>query len=243
MRIKTATRNSMIAVLVLVLAAAASAQTSIEGKYKISGYNFEDKRVYPLEKMDVTLNIDRDMKIGGRSACNLYSGSLLLGKGRSMKLDTMTSTEMACSEMIGSFEGDFMNVLSRADRYDLKEGTLTFTDTSTGHFLRFQRVDAVQTPPATEPAQHETFYISNRTANCPIIAPQRCLLIKKDKTGAWEKYYDSIIDFVPRRGRFYKIEVERYGDPPSGLPGDVSIYRHKLVRILKSSGRERDIYR
>ena len=53
---------------------------------------------------------------------------------------------------------------------------------------------------------------------------------------------DEIIGFNFKPGRFYKIEVERVGDPPS-LPGDVTVYRHELVRVIKTSKREKDIYR
>ena len=161
-----------------------------------------------------------------------------------MKLGTVTTTDMACNELNGSFEGEFMSVLTKANRYELKGNTLTLTDTATGHYMRFENMSGTTEPPVgSDETQHEIFYIANRTAKCAAISPQRCLLIKKEKDGTWEKYYDSIIGFTPKPGRFYKIEVARSGDPPSGLPGDVTIYRHKLVHIVRSSTRERDIYR
>jgi heat shock protein HslJ len=233
----------------LIFTSCATAQQSIEGKWKISGYTFADKRNFPLDKLEVTLNVDRDIKIAGRSACNLYSGSVTLGPGNSIKLRSFTSTDMACQEIPGSFEGEFMNLLSNADRYELKGGTLTLTDTATGHFLRFERAGVPQpivTPtPVNDPPEsdkHEVFYVSNKSANCPIIAPLRCMLIKGDKTAPWKKYYDEIIGFKFKPGRFYKIEVERVGEP-SGLPGDVTVYRHRLVRVIKTSKKEKDIYR
>jgi heat shock protein HslJ len=244
---KTISIFSILA-LVLTLAACAAAQDTIEGKWKISSYNFADKRAFPLEKMEVTLTVDHDMHIGGRSACNIYSGSVAVGAGGAMKLGSMTTTEMACNEVNGTFEGDFLDVLNKASRYDVKGGTLTITDTATGHFLRFVRDDKpaptqTQTPRPKVEGEREIFFVGNKMSKCSGVQPLKCLLIKKGKGDAWQDYYDSIIDFTPKAGRFYKIEVVRVGDPPSGLPGDVTVYRHKLVRILKSSTRERDIYR
>lgn len=236
----------VLAVAGLIFSISASAQNAVEGKWKISGYSFADKRDFPLDTLEVTLTVDRDMHIGGRSACNLYSGNISIGPGNAMKLGAITSTEMACREMPGSFEGAFLDVLSNASRYDVKGDVLTITDTSTGHFLRFERVGgrSKPEPPAkAAPGKHEIFYIANKNGNCPIIAPLKCMLTKQDKSAAWKEYYDEIIGFKFKPGRFYKIEVKRVGDQPSGLPGDVTVYRHKLVRILKTSIRERDIYR
>jgi hypothetical protein len=152
--------------------------------------------------------------------------------------------------MAGTFESAFMKVLDKASRYEIKGDTLTLTDPSTGHFLRFRREGSPMPEPAAAPkpapgtpAVREVFFISKNSAKCPITAPMRCLLLKENRNAPWKKYYDEIIGFNFRPGRFYKIEVERVGGEPSGLPGDVTVYRHKLVRILKTSTREKDIYR
>ncbi len=232
-------------VAALVFTASAAGQNSIEGSWKISGYGFTEKRDFPLDKMDITLTVDHNMHIGGKSACNIYSGSISVGPGNAIKLGSITSTEMACREMEGSFEGAFLDVLSNASRYEVKGQTLTITDTSNGNFLRFQRAGGGKPPPAVKPSsqgKHETLFVSNKTGNCPIIAPLKCLLVKQEKSEPWKEYYDEIIGFKFKPGLFYKIEVKRVGDEPSGLPGDVTVYRHKLVRIIRTSVREKDIY-
>jgi heat shock protein HslJ len=248
MDMRTATKRISTVALVaaaLILVTSAYAQNPIEGKWKITSYNFAEKREFPLAQLDVTLTVDRDLHIGGKSGCNIYSGSISLGPGSAMKLGSITSSDMACREIPGSFEGGFLDVLSSASRYEVKGGTLTITDTSTGHFLRFERVGGAvpQSSPKSSQGKHEIFYVSNKTGNCPIIAPLKCLLVKQEKSAQWKEYYDEIIGFKFKPGLFYKIEVKRVGDEPSGLPGDVTVYRHKFVRILKSSVREKDIYR
>jgi len=250
---RTVTKDiSILGILAIVLtfASCAAAQDAIEGKWKIVSYEFSDKRAFPLDKIEATLTVDHDMHIGGKAACNLYNGNIIIGPGGSWKLGRITTTDMACNEINGTFEGEFLEILDKASHYEVKGGTLTITDPSTGHFLRFHREGApiprpkpVPKPQPQVQGDREIFYIGNTMSQCPGTQPLKCLRIKKEKNAAWQDYYDSIIGFTPKRGRFYKIEVERLGDPPSGLPSDVSIYRHKLVRILKSSTREKDIYR
>lgn len=253
MNMRTAPKHiSILGILAVFLtfAACAAAQDAIEGRWKIVSYNFADKRAFPLDRLEVTLTVDKDLHIGGRAACNLYNGNIIIGQGGSWKLGRMMTTDMACNEINGTFEGEFLEVLDKASHYDVKGGTLTITDTSTGHFLRFRRegtpvppLDPTPKPKPQVQGDHEIFYIGNTMSRCSGIEPLKCLHIKTEKNATWKDYYDSIIGFAPKPGRFYKIEVERVGGPPSGLPGDVSIYRHKLVRILKSSTREKDIYR
>lgn len=252
MHMRTATRwTSILGILAAALAfsTGAVAQGKIEGKWTINGYNFSDQRQFPLDKMEVTLAVEPDMKISGRSGCNLYSGSMTAGPAGAMKVGAVTSTDMACQDPIGAFESEFMKVLDQASRYEVKGDTLTITDTATGHFLRFRRsdgsapIDDRKPVDNTPPAVSEIFFISKNSAKCPIIAPSRCLLVKAERNAPWKKYYDDIIGFTFKPGRFYKIEVERVGGEPSGLPGDVTVYRHKLVRIVKTSAQERNIYR
>ena len=253
MSTRTATNKiSILSLLALVLtfAACAAAQSSMEGKWQISAYNFSDKRTFPLDKMEITLTVDQDMHIGGRSACNLYSGTITVGPRGAMKLSTITTTDMACNEINGTFEGEFLEVLSKASHYEVKERTLTITDTASGHFLRFVRADKPAPVPLPQPtptpqvqSEREIFFIGNRMSNCSGVQPIKCLRIKKEKSGAWQDYFDTIIGFKPKAGWFYKIEVARVGDAPSGLPGDVTVYRHKLVRVIRSSTREKEIYR
>jgi hypothetical protein len=52
----------------------------------------------------------------------------------------------------------------------------------------------------------------------------KCLRIKKEKSGAWQDYFDTIIGFKPKAGWFYKIEVVRVGDSAVGTAGR----RHRL---------------
>ena len=240
------TKISVILGLIMIgtFACAGAAQNQIDGKWKLTGYNFAEKRSFPIEKMEINLTVTDGTKIGGKSACNLYSGTIVLGPGGAMKLKTITMTEMACNEINGSFEGAFLQVLDKASRYEVKGNTLTITDAATGQFLRFEREgqpqpDATPLPVDKPPAaEHEIIFVANRTSPCPGI--QKCLRVKYEKNDAWQDYNDVIMGFDPKPGRFYKIEIERGGDRRSMRPG---IFHHKLVRILKTSTREKDIYR
>jgi heat shock protein HslJ len=227
------------------LASNTDAQAGLDGKWKLTGYNFSSDRDFPIEKMTVDLTIENGNHVGGNSSCNLYSGNLTLGANGAIKVGTLTTTDRPCSELTAEFESLFLDVLRNANVYTLEKGVLTLNQGKTKNFLRFGRQENPTPKPPTDtvkPAAENTtiLYVSNKTVRCQGIEPMRCMQIKQGKSGAWQRYYDSIVGFDFKPGSFYKIEVEKQqlGHPS----GDTSIYRYRLVRIVKKVKKEAALY-
>src|SRR5438445_9833659 len=116
-----------------------SAQTLPEGKWRLVSYNFMDKVAYPLDKMEIILNIHLDGKLGGKSGCNVYGGSYSFDHGK-LKIGDLISTMMACEEPSMQFEHLFSQTLQNATKFSLVDDKLTITDQKTANFLRLERV-------------------------------------------------------------------------------------------------------
>ncbi|MBL8181623.1 MAG: META domain-containing protein [Blastocatellia bacterium] len=109
-----------------------------QGKWQLDGYNFKLKIAYPIDKSTITLNINEDGKLGGRSGCNVYGGSYGF-ENDVLKISDVFSTMMACDEMTMKFEQTFYQTLSAATEYSEANGILTLTDPKTLSFLRFKK--------------------------------------------------------------------------------------------------------
>ena len=136
--------NSAIITLVTIMSLtfAAFANELPQGKWQLDGYNFKLKIAYPIDKSTITLNINEDGKLGGRSGCNVYGGTYGV-ENDALKISDIFSTMMACDEMTMQFEQTFHKVLSDATEFTEENGKLTLTDPKTKSILRFVR--------ATEP--------------------------------------------------------------------------------------------
>ena len=153
-------RNDMIRIVsifcVLIMIDAFSshgaAQTTLDGKWKLTAYGFTPKAEFPIEKMTVDLTVEKNTRIGGKAGCNIYGGSLTLESGGRLKIGPLTSTDMACDEMTNHFESLFLQTLQNATEYSLASGKLTLTDPKTGNFLRFERS---KEPPKQTPAKEQ----------------------------------------------------------------------------------------
>ena len=137
-------RNSIFSALFLgifigVSAFGASAQTLPAGNWKLTAYNFRQKIAYPISDTLITLNIDPDGKIGGRSGCNVYGGSYSFEDGK-LAISDIFSTMMACDEPLMSFERTYYDVLRESDKFTFENGVLTIVDDETKSFVRFARV-------------------------------------------------------------------------------------------------------
>lgn len=117
----------------------ANAQTLPTGKWTLDGYNFKQKIAYPIDKMEIVLNISDDGGMGGNSGCNVFGGSYKFDEGK-LVIGPLVSTMRACDEPFMSFERSMHAVLNGADNYEHADGMLTFTDAKTLSFLRFKRV-------------------------------------------------------------------------------------------------------
>lgn len=126
------------AILLAFTAIPASANDLPQGEWSLSSYNFRQKIAFPIDKMNITLNIKED-SLGGRSGCNIYGGNYSSDEGK-LKVGDLISTMMACEEPAMQFERIFTNTMQSATEFSLVDGELTITDPKTANFLRFERV-------------------------------------------------------------------------------------------------------
>lgn len=218
-----------------------ASQGDINGKWKLTGYSFTPMQDFPIEKMTIDLTITDNKKIGGRSGCNIFGGDLTVGPGHQIKVSTLTSTEMFCDEITGQFESLFTGTLQNATGYSLEKEVLTFTNTKTKNYLRFERDR--DKGPVVEPTTEErmTFFVRDRKINCDEQTKTKCLQIKNDKNSIWHVLRDPINGFDFKPGHFYKIEVIR--EKAKNEPNKPSFYRYKLERIIRSVKIEKDLYK
>lgn len=122
--------------LLLAMLVPAFSQTLPQGEWRLTAYNFTDAVPYPIDQNEVTLNINKAGKLGGRSGCNVYGGSYSTEKGR-LKISDIISTMMACDEPSMEFERGFHATLAAATKLKIVDGELTLTDRKTGNSLTF----------------------------------------------------------------------------------------------------------
>lgn len=131
--------TAVMITITCLLGTIANGQSLPAGKWQLDGYNFKQKIAFPIDKKHITLNIDTEGAIGGRSGCNVYGGSYAFVDGR-LKISDIFSTMMACDAMTMQFERTFYEVLGAASEFSKEGRKLTLTDPKTLSFLRFVRV-------------------------------------------------------------------------------------------------------
>lgn len=219
--------------LILFATMSAMAQdTSIIGEWKLSGYHFVQKRAFPIDQMEVTLNVDPSMRISGRSACNSYGGEMVIGAANRLSVGQMTSTDMACEGPPAAFEPLFMRVLENAGKYSLNAGQLTITDPETKMFLRFRRVQTEDKP--------KFLFIDNKTVPCPNAPARKCHRFREDRTQDWQILQSALTGFKFRPGRFYRIEVREIPMDVTN-PGESPV-TYKFIRVVRSARSEKNLY-
>jgi len=218
------------------LASCVGAQDDLNGKWKLTGYNFSPDQKFPIEKMTIDLTITDNTRVGGNSGCNLFGGEITFLERGKIKVGPMTATERYCDEVTGQFESLFTDTLQNATEYSLKNGVLTFTAPGRKTSLSFRRSMADVTPPPVEET-HEVFFISNKLVDCG--QKTKCVQFKKEKGSAWYPMPQPIEDFHFRTGRFYKIEVKQVSEQ---APGGARFTVYKLVRVIKTAAKEKDLY-
>ena len=120
-------------------AAAGYAQQMPVAKFKLTQYMFRDKMAYPIDKMEVTLNVSADGRIGGKGGCNVYGADFSIVDGK-LKVSAPISTMMFCDELTNGFERKFFDVIQNADTFSLKDKKLTITSTKRHTYLVFEPV-------------------------------------------------------------------------------------------------------
>ena len=119
----------------LIFSLAANAQNFL-GKWKLTSLITENEVIYTMKKA-VTLNMDKDGKLGGNSGCNAFGGNYEFKKPNKIKISRIISTKMYCEET-SKTENAFFSALQDAHTIEVRENTLEIVAPS-GSVLRFER--------------------------------------------------------------------------------------------------------
>ena len=117
-----------------------SAQNRLEGEWKMVRYNFSVQIAFPIDTMEITLNVNKNGKISGKSGCNDYGGNFTDASGGKLKVSSLFATKMACEGQSMMFEGYYLKTLEASDTYSFKkDGRLVLMPSGTMNSLTFER--------------------------------------------------------------------------------------------------------
>ena len=137
--IKTIKSLLLLAVFSL-LTVSTSAQNRLEGEWKMVRYNFTVQIAFPIDKMEITLKVDKNGKISGKSGCNIYGGNFTGAAGGKLKVSSLFATQMGCDSQPMMFEGYYLKTLEASDTYSFqKDGRLVLKPSGTMNSLTFER--------------------------------------------------------------------------------------------------------
>ncbi|HMB76946.1 MAG TPA: META domain-containing protein [Kiloniellaceae bacterium] len=88
-----------------------------------------------------TLNVALDNQVTGSGGCNNYFGLAVI-EGDSFSMGPVGSTKMACPEVMMAQEQRFFAALTKARRFETKDGQLSLFDESGSLVLRLSRTSA-----------------------------------------------------------------------------------------------------
>ena len=126
-------------VVITLFAFPAFGQSEPLGKWRLTAYNWEGKLEHPLDGVEITLNINTEGKLGGKSGCNTYGGSWELDNGK-LKITDIFSTKMFCGADSNLFESSYYEFLGKAAKFTIEKGKLTLTDPKSPKFMEFAEV-------------------------------------------------------------------------------------------------------
>lgn len=72
------------------------------------------------------------------------------------------------------------------------------------------------------------YTIASQNADCIGVAPQKCLLVKKENSTDWEFFYSNIEGFNYESGYEYILEVKE--EKVENVPADASSIKYILVK-------------
>lgn len=79
--------------------------------------------------------------------------------------------------------------------------------------------------------------IASEEADCVGVAPQKCLLVKKEGQTEWENLYNGIDGFIYEDGNEYVLEVkeEKIDNPPADAPSVKYVLVKEISKVAKVS--------
>lgn len=79
--------------------------------------------------------------------------------------------------------------------------------------------------------------VASEEADCVGVAPQKCLLVKKEGQKDWENLYNGIDGFIFEDGNEYVLEVreEKIDNPPADAPSMKYVLVNEISKVAKTS--------
>jgi heat shock protein HslJ len=81
--------------------------------------------------------------------------------------------------------------------------------------------------------KEQTLFVADHYVDCEGVSPQKCLLIKENKTDEWSNFYDNIEGFTYEEGYFYelKVKVSKIKNPMQ----DESSLKYSLIKVVSKT--------
>ncbi len=113
-----------------------TSMTDLAGNYEVTQVGTKDYSAY-----DITINVElgKEPRISGRSACNQYSGSISNPEGKQLEIGMLLSTKMYCKET-AEVEKDFTERLNQVVAYEKYDGVLALMDASGNAIIKAKPV-------------------------------------------------------------------------------------------------------
>ncbi len=85
---------------------------------------------------EITLNVEKNGRIGGRSACNSFGGNWTAGEAGS-RIGRIVATRRACARPLMELERNYLSALRRAAGWTAGEGGISLVDADGRELLAF----------------------------------------------------------------------------------------------------------
>jgi heat shock protein HslJ len=137
---------TLLITLLFIFAACAPAPTSqpqvdlANSRWKLSSFGEAPADTSVIEGSMITLEFTDKGLVVGSGGCNAYSGPYTVQDGE-LRIGKVTSTLMACNEQaVSNQEGQYLQALQTASRFDVTESTLSIRDENDEIVLNFVRM-------------------------------------------------------------------------------------------------------
>jgi heat shock protein HslJ len=114
---------------------------SLSGEWKLVSAKKDGKKVVYQGEIKTNLNFSKENRMSGNSGCNRYSTTYVLKEAKTIEIEPIISTKMAClDEDLMKQENTFFGVISKTNKVKIKGNHLIFFDSEKENVLKFVRV-------------------------------------------------------------------------------------------------------
>lgn len=131
---------TVLALVGLVFMSGCSKKEDLSGKWNVTSLSKENvAQALCVSFMEIKNEGDVYL-VSGNSGVNLFNGNFEAKNGKFIPSDKFASTKMMGSPEANEYEMIFLQALTSADSYELKDNILTITDSKDSLVLEFTKV-------------------------------------------------------------------------------------------------------